>query len=254
MYLDYMAARPQDIDQILRTWPYKVGVISARRIHAEGGREVIQMRIEMGIIQMETTGRPDGVRPDDADTYLEYLIRRSEASDDPPPLSEEECAELDREFVQFYHRRICWLALREFGRAVLDADHTLTMMDFAKAHSPHEQWTTSHEQYRSFVLFHRTQAAALQALEQAGPDAAVEQIDHGLRQIRESLGDIELEEQFDQDEQVAQLLQLKQWLREEYHVGQTLEEQLAEAVAAEQYERAAQLRDQIARRSGVKHA
>ena len=128
------------------------------------------------------------------------------------------------------------------------------MMDFAKAHSPHEQWTTSHEQYRSFVLFHRTQAAALQALEQAGPDAAVEQIDHGLRQIRESLGDIELEEQFDQDEQVAQLLQLKQWLREEYHVGQTLEEQLAEAVAAEQYERAAQLRDQIARRSGVKHA
>jgi protein-arginine kinase activator protein McsA len=49
-------------------------------------------------------------------------------------------------------------------------------------------------------------------------------------------------------------VRLKEWLREEYHVGQTLEEQLAEAVAAEQYERAAQLRDQIARRSDYKHA
>ena len=41
---------------------------------------------------------------------------------------------------------------------------------------------------------------------------------------------------------------MKESLRKEYHVGKTLAEQLAEAVAAEEYERAARLRDEIARR------
>ena len=36
-------------------------------------------------------------------------------------LSEEQCLEADREFVQFYHRRICWLTLRHYARALADA-------------------------------------------------------------------------------------------------------------------------------------
>ena len=56
------------------------------------------------------------------------------------------------------------------------------------------------------------------------------------------------EEQFDQDELVAQLVEMKESLRKEYKVGRTLAEQLADAVAAEQYERAARLRDEIAQR------
>ena len=85
-------------------------------------------------------------------------------------------------------------------------------------------------------------------------DSAIEEINRGLQQLRGVFREAEAEEQFDRDEQVVQLVRLKEWLREEYHVGQTLEEQLAEAVATEQYERAAQLRDQIARRSDFKHA
>ena len=51
---------PQDIDFLLHDWPFQPGVISARLIDAGDGREVMQMRIEMGVLQMETTGRPDG--------------------------------------------------------------------------------------------------------------------------------------------------------------------------------------------------
>jgi hypothetical protein len=249
-----MTARPQDIDQILQTWAYTPGAISARKLRTDSGREVVQMRIEMGVLQMEVDGRPDGTHPEGAATYLDYLIQQNAASDGPLVLSEEQCVELDCEFVQYYHRRMCWLALRDFGLAVVDADHTLAMMDFAAAHSPDSQWTLGHEQYRPFVLFHRTQAAALTALERTGADSAIEEINRGLQQLRGIFREAEAEEQFDADEQVAQLVRLKEWLREEYHVGQTLEEQLAEAVAAEQYERAAQLRDQIARRSDYKHA
>ena len=249
-----MSARPQDIDQILQTWAYKPGAISARKLHTENGREVVQMRIEMGILQMEVSGRPDGISPEGAETYLDYLIEQRATSKAPWVMSEEQCVELDCEFVQYYHRRMCWLALRDFALAVIDADHTLAMMDFAAAHSPDPQWTLGHEQYRPFVLFHRTQAAALAALEGAGADSAIEEINRGLQRLRGVFREAEAEEQFDRDEQVVQLVRLKEWLREEYHVGQTLEEQLAEAVATEQYERAAQLRDQIARRGDFKHA
>jgi hypothetical protein len=239
----------QDIDDILREWPYQPGVISARMIHADDGREVLQMRIEMGLLQMEATGRPDGERPSGADTYLEALIEESAASGEAFTLNEDQCFEIDREFLQFYHRRICCLALREFGRAVADADHTLALMDFAAAHSPDPEWTLSHEQYRPLVYFHRTQAAAMAELERSGAEAAIEEITRGLERIRQVFAAVGVEEQFDEDQLVGQLIELKESLRQEYRVGPTLAEQLAEAVANEEYERAARLRDEIARRT-----
>ena len=137
----------------------------------------------MGVLQMESEGRPDGTRPHGYETYYDFLLGQ-EFRDVEFQLTEEQCSEADREFVQFYHRRICWLALREFPRAVADADHTLALMDFCGEHSPDEKWTISHEQYRPFVLFHRTQAAALAELDRHSPEAAIQEINHGLDQLR----------------------------------------------------------------------
>ncbi len=55
----------QDIDEVLRDWPHELGSISARLVQANDGRQVLQMRVEMGLLQMETTDRPDGQRPGD---------------------------------------------------------------------------------------------------------------------------------------------------------------------------------------------
>ena len=238
----------QEIDYVLRDWPYQPGMISARLVRCADGREVLQMRIEMGLLQMESTGRPDGERPEGVETYLDYLIQQSIAKGDALVLDDDQCYEIDREFLQYYHRRICCLALREFHRAIRDADHTLTLMDFIAEHSADKQWTLSHEQYRPFVLFHRTQAGALAALQTGGAEVAIEECNRGLGRIREVFETLEAEEQFDRDELVAQLVELKESLREEYKVGRTLAEQLSDAVSAEQYERAARLRDEIARR------
>ncbi len=243
-----MPSQPKDVDHILNDWPYHPGTISARLVRCEGGREVVQMRIEMGVLQMELDGRPDGERPEGAETVLDLLNQQSLSVGKDFVLSEDQCFEIDREFLQFYHRRICLLALREFRRAVADADHTLALMDFAAAHTPDEQWSVSHEQYRPFVLFHRTQAAALAALSDGGPEAAIEQCNQGLTQLLAVFESLGVEDHFDDDELVSQLVKLKESLREEYDVGQTLGEQLADAVAQEEYERAAQLRDEIARR------
>jgi hypothetical protein len=195
---------PRDIDSLLRDWPFQPGVV-ARLIEAADGREVLQMRVEMGLVQMETEFRPDGDHPQGKRTYLEYIRGVAEGGGRAFTLSDEQCAEIDREFLQYYHRRICWLALREFSRAVVDANHTLDLMDFVRQHSPNEQWTVSHEQYRPFVLFHRTQAAALAEVEHSGPAAAIEQVRNGLRLIREVFRTVDAAEQYDDDELVRQL-------------------------------------------------
>ena len=239
----------QDIDYVLEDWPYQPGLLSARLVRCADGRDVVQMRIEMGLLQMETTGRPDGQRPEGAETYLDYLLQRSFAEGDEFALTEEECLEIDREFLLFYHRRICCLALQEFEQAVRDADHSLALMDFASKHSPDDQWTVAHEQYRPLVLFHRAQAAALEQLQESGPEAAVERCNVGIQTLRDFFEEIEAEEQFETNEIVQQLTDLRESLRNEYDLGKTLAEQLAEAVAAEEYERAARLRDEIAART-----
>ncbi len=238
----------QHIDAALRDWPYSPGVISARLIKAEDGRRVIQMRVELGLLQMETTHRPDGERPGGFDTCLDLLMHEAAAEGDAFELTVTHCEEMDREFLQYYHRRLCWLALRQFHRAVADADHTLALMDFAADHSPSAEWTASHERYRPFVLLHRTQAAALASLESGGPERAVDEIDRGLNRLRESLEALDGDVEPGHHAMLEQLAALRKWLKENYHIDQTLQERLAEAIAAEQYEQAAVLRDEIARR------
>src|SRR5207237_9895342 len=99
-------------------------------------------------------------------------------------LSEWHCDEAGREFIQYCHRRICWLALRNYAQAIADADHTLAFMGFVRDHSPDEEYAQAHEQYRGFVLFHRTQAAAALAVEKDDPEAALDAIQAGLRKLR----------------------------------------------------------------------
>src|SRR6266481_278941 len=93
----------QDIDAALHGWDYKPGIVQARMLEATGGRKIIQMRVDLGILQLETSGRPDGTRPHGCANYLEYLqkqARSAERAEQAFVLSEEQCQEADREFVQ----------------------------------------------------------------------------------------------------------------------------------------------------------
>ncbi len=236
-----------NIDAILDQWPYDSDTLNVRSARGDDGRNVIQMRIDMGVLQLETNGRPDGDKPLGFETYYDFLLAE-ELRDDEMVLDDEQCHEVDREFVQFYHRRICWLSLKEFTRAVDDADHTLALMDFCQSHSPDETWTMSHEQYRPFVLFHRIQASALAELEEDRPEAAVHQINLGLDDLRDLYTEHDAEEILEDDELIARLTDLRESLRDHYDVGRTLDEQLEEAVAKEQYELAARIRDELARK------
>ncbi len=245
----------QIIDDILKQWPFDPLSVNVRLLEFRQ-RAVLQMRVDLGILQLEVDGRPDGSRYMGAETYFDYLKAKANKSKDFV-LDEDNCLEVDREFVQFYHRRVCWLQLKQFGRAVRDADHTLNLMDFCKRYSPDEGWTISHEQYRPFVLYHRTQAAALSLVDREEVDEspsdrdveiAIEEVNEGLRKLHELFVEYDAEDQYDDDELVQRLTEFREGLREKYSVGLTLNERLEQAIAAEDYELAAELRDQLTAR------
>ena len=241
------------IEALLKAWDYDPTSVNVRLVAGKDGRELIQMRVELGVLELEATGRPDGNRPQGFATYLEFLQQRVHEEGEDFELDESECFECDREFVQFYHRRICWLALERYAEAVRDADHTLSLMDMCRDHSPDEEWTMSHEQYRPFVLYHRIQAAAMLHIVARSPEDAVQEINSGLEQVRKVFIDHDIEERFDEDMLVQRLVDLREALRDQFDVGRTLQEQLADAIASEQYELAAQLRDKLAQHRGGNH-
>ncbi|HEY1375628.1 MAG TPA: UvrB/UvrC motif-containing protein [Gemmataceae bacterium] len=238
----------RDLDALLRDWEFKPGMVQARLVRTRSGREVIQVRVDLGMLQIETDGRPDGARPHGFPTYFDYLrslAAKAEKAGKEFVLTEDHAEEADREFTQFYHRRIAWLTLRAFDKAATDADHTLAFMDFVRDHAPTEEYRLAHEQYRGFVLFHRTQAAAAKAVEDGDPEAAINAILEGLKQIRSFFAEHELEEQTEDDGMVRQLRKLERSLRELHGIEETLQEQLDKAIANEEYETAARLRDAL---------
>src|SRR5215210_485488 len=63
----------KDIVPLLKGWDYEPGTINVRKISGIDGAPKLQMRLDLGLLQMEMTGRPDGVRPHGCESLLEYF-------------------------------------------------------------------------------------------------------------------------------------------------------------------------------------
>lgn len=249
----------RDLDDVIQGWPYdpEPGEILAREVKTRDGRSVLQIRVELGVLQLEISGRPDGSRPHGFVTYLDYLrycvaSRGQAASGKAGPwmMEQEHRDQADREFIQFDHRRTAWLQLRRYDKAILDADHTLALMDFVRRHGNEEDYVASHEQFRGLVQFHRTQAQALIAIERRRPEEAIDALREGMAKLTGHQRTWWEDRDADLGESpnpslVDQLRIFEQEIRKNYAVEKTLREQLDEAVAREDYEQAARLRDII---------
>ena len=108
-----------DLTPLFESWPYEPGRVNARRITGRDGRPKLQLRIDMGVMQMEMEGRPDGQRPEGFESLLAYQLDRLECyveqSGGPEGfvLSSDECRAMREEAVQYYHRYVGLLALGE---------------------------------------------------------------------------------------------------------------------------------------------
>ncbi len=254
----------KDITRILQGWDYELGEVSARIVRGDDGRDKIQLRIDMGLLQMELDGPPDGKRPEGAESWLDYYIREQQAYDAAHPdsapyeLSEEACFRLWREGVQYYHRYLSLWHLKRYDLCARDTERNLRLFDFVRAHARDERHRWQFDQWRPYVLMMHTRAVATPLVERGDWTAALRQIEAGIEGIREFLDAYDLSDRADQ---CAELISLEQW-REEVLVAahrsgkadpfatvELLRRQLQRAVAEERFEDAATLRDEIRRLS-----
>jgi len=78
--LDVSFAMSLDLNSILKDWPHENGSIKVRKIAGLDGREKLQLRGDLGVLQMELAGRPDGRPPHNCEFVMEYSPRRPHGS------------------------------------------------------------------------------------------------------------------------------------------------------------------------------
>src|SRR5438067_5441277 len=112
-----------DLNDLLRDWPHEPGQIKVRKILGADGKEKLQLRIDLGLIQMETQGRPDGQRPHGYESLLAYhraQAREKEDNNETYVLSQEDCSEMQQEGIQYYHRYISLFQINDYAGVVRD--------------------------------------------------------------------------------------------------------------------------------------
>ena len=70
-----------DLSSVLGEWPFEPGTINVRVIRGIDQLPKIQVRLDLGIIQMNIDGRPDGLRPHGFSSLLEYYEARADETE-----------------------------------------------------------------------------------------------------------------------------------------------------------------------------
>ena len=243
----------EDLTELLRKWPYESGRVNARRVTGSDGRPKLQIRVDLGILQMEIEGRPDGDRPHGFESLLAYqqdrFDRYSTESGQPEGfvLSPQECRALREEAVQYYHRYVGLMAINDFEGVVRDTARNLALFDLCRAHAAKESDRTIMEQFRPYVIMMRARGEAEQALAEGGTSAALAAIDNGLSEIRTALEAAGRDAAYDEANEVQLLRGMREALVPKLPASQRIElqERLQAAIDAENYELAAVLRDEL---------
>ncbi|MBY0589234.1 UvrB/UvrC motif-containing protein [bacterium] len=177
----------QDISRVLEGWDFDPHELNVRIITGLDGKSKIQMRIDLGLLQMCIDGRPDGQRPHSCDSVLDHYMKEAKEYGQGYSLSTEAMEDLFREGLQFYHRYLCLFHLGEYELVVRDTDRNLGMFRFVLDHARKRRDQWRFDQYRPYVLMMNTRAKAMLSLENQKPARAVKDIESGCTRIREFL-------------------------------------------------------------------
>jgi len=247
-----------DLNTILRDWPHENGNIKVRKIAGLDGREKLQLRVDLGVLQMEVAGRPDGRRPHNCESLLEYHQKRATravAKGETYELTPEQCAELQQEGIQYYHRYLSLFQINDFEGVVRDTQRNLDLFTFVSEHTDREEFSWSLQQFRPYVIMMNTRAKASIFLGQGKFAEAIGEIEHGRDAITDFLQQSNFPELVSKSSEIAFL---DEWLEEvkakrPLSKLEIMQREMQTAIAKELYERAAELRDAIKLLRAKKH-
>jgi hypothetical protein len=245
-----------DLHATLRDWPYEAEKISVRKILAADGAIRLQMRVELGVIQMEAEGRPDGVRPHGCPTLLEFHRKRLSRYEEKNgtalgfTLSTAECEELRNEASLIYRRYVAYFVLEEFEAVVQDTSHSLAIFDFCNEHAEEQDDRDALEEFRPYVRMMQARALAYRAMEDGEPASALAHVNRGILDIKAFLDDAGHGEMLDRCEEIKILKALAADLNHQLPADSLISTRraLRDAIETERFEDAARLRDELQKR------
>jgi hypothetical protein len=248
----------KDITSILDGWPHEPGQINVRKVRGDDGTVKLQLRVDLGVLQMESQGRPDGQKPfgfESVAHYLEDLLgrhRRTHHSEEGFTIDPAQCEMLRAEAVQYYYRYLGEFALEDYEGVERDTARNLRVADLCRRHARDRQDRSAMEQYRPYILMMNTQARAQLLIRGGQLPAAREAVVEAMETIsrlykRQGIAHPEGHS--------SELIALQGLLRDidskiPVDPVDQLKGQLATALAEERYEDAAKIRDRIAKAGG----
>ena len=269
-----------DLTPLLAQWPFRPDEPSVRIVDGLDGEPRLQLRVELGILQLHMDGRPDGEEPYGHGSLLEHYEALSDegevagprapgASRDAGPglspradeegqgngprrdpafrLDTQACRLLAAEASQYQRRMNAFETLGEHARVVRDAARNLRLIDFVADHAGNEDDAAAFERMRPELLRARTIATARQLLAAGEQRAAVVVIDDGLELIAAWYASRGMGRQLETSPEVMAMRAMRDSLSPRLPASQKAElrDRLAAAIKAENYELAAILRDEL---------
>lgn len=242
-----------DLRRILAGWDYEASQITVRRITGDDGTPKIQMRLDLGLLQMEVSGRPDGTRPHGCESLLAHHEKRlakhieKNGTELGFELTPAECQALREESLQYYHRYLAEFVLEDFEGVERDTARNIRVADMCRDHGREESDRLALEQYRPYLIMMHTRAQVHLALRRGAFKTALARVTAGLTQIRELLLAVGEEEAFEELTEVQILSALRNEIAARMPADplKRLENELSKAVAEERYEDAAVLRNRM---------
>jgi hypothetical protein len=247
------AARSKDILPLMKGWDYEPGTINVRKITGLDGKPKLQMRLDLGLLQMELTGRPDGAKPHGFDSLLDYYeaqLKEHQSTNGSElgfHLTSSECQSLREEAAMYYHRYLSLFVLEEFPAVVRDTARNLRVLDLCGKYALTQEDRIYLEQYRPYIIMMNVRASASILFNEKKFKPALEIVREGLDSIKEFFARFGQVEAFGRSNEVKILKKFARDIRKKLPIDpiEKLKSQLEKAVAREQYEDAARLRDEI---------
>ena len=249
-----------DISKVLENWDYRLGRVDARRVKGEGGVEKLQLRIDLGLLQMNAQFRPDGKRPFGHPTLLDHFLIRLErhrekhgGEDDDFSINPDECAKLQQEAIQYHHRSICNFELEDYEAVERDTEHILELLDFVQDYAVGEEIGQSFQQFRPQTIMMQIRAVGTELIAENNYDDAIKEITDAIEELNQFYTQMGREEMVDSSMEVQSL---REWLKDveaeaadkkPITEGEKLQHKLNKAVEREDYEAAAKMRDQLSK-------
>jgi hypothetical protein len=248
-----------DLEELIEGWTTPQGELRARVVQGLRGEDVIQVRLELGVLQLERhAARPDGQRFRGMPSALDFCRHELRVAGSEIPRAV--WAEVERELEQLNYRRLAFNHLAEdalrdnqvaaaqrwLESSLRDIEACQARLRLLREHGiePHGDLAL-----RPTLAFDQARLLTQWRLAEGRFEEAVEQAEDGAAALETLLTELGFEPEWIADDPgLAYLRELARKLRTEYGIAQTLRERLEEALAAEDYETAAELRDALARR------